>query len=153
MQTFLPYPDFRASARVLDYKRLNKQHVEAFQIINILESKQKNPNQKLAWSNHPAVLMWKDNIDALKMYADCIKQEILNRGYKSEKIPFYGVCAAKLPEWFGLTCLHKSHRSNLARKDPKYYKFRDFGIVGYYWPSGGKSENVQKISKLWENFE
>ena len=29
MQTFLPYEDFRASARVLDRQRLGKQRVEA----------------------------------------------------------------------------------------------------------------------------
>jgi len=29
MQTFLPYADFKLSTRVLDYKRLGKQRVEA----------------------------------------------------------------------------------------------------------------------------
>ena len=33
MQTFLPYPDFIASARVLDSKRLGKQRVEALQVL------------------------------------------------------------------------------------------------------------------------
>ena len=33
MQTFLPYPDFARSARVLDRKRLGKQRVETLQVL------------------------------------------------------------------------------------------------------------------------
>ncbi|MDQ1681515.1 MAG: hypothetical protein QOH99_56, partial [Frankiaceae bacterium] len=33
MQTFLPYADFGASARVLDDRRLGKQRVETLQIL------------------------------------------------------------------------------------------------------------------------
>jgi Pyrimidine dimer DNA glycosylase len=36
MQTFLPYPDFVACARVLDSRRLGKQRVEALQILRAL---------------------------------------------------------------------------------------------------------------------
>jgi hypothetical protein len=36
MQTFLPYPDFRKSAEVLDRQRLGKQRVEGLQLINSL---------------------------------------------------------------------------------------------------------------------
>lgn len=35
MQTFLCYPDFNKSAQVLDYRRLGKQRVEAWQILQI----------------------------------------------------------------------------------------------------------------------
>jgi len=34
MQTFLPYPDFLQSLQSLDNKRLGKQRVETFQILN-----------------------------------------------------------------------------------------------------------------------
>jgi hypothetical protein len=40
MQTFLPLPDFIESAKVLDYKRLGKQRVEAWQILKAIL----NPN-------------------------------------------------------------------------------------------------------------
>ena len=33
MQTFLPYPDFKKSLQTLDYRRLGKQRIEAYQII------------------------------------------------------------------------------------------------------------------------
>jgi len=38
MQTFLPYPDFKKSLQTLDYRRLGKQRVEAYQIIRILKA-------------------------------------------------------------------------------------------------------------------
>src|SRR4030042_2517495 len=38
MQTFLPYPDFKKSLQALDYRRLGKQRVEAYQIIRILKA-------------------------------------------------------------------------------------------------------------------
>ncbi len=41
MQTFLPYTDFKQSARCLDYKRLGKQRLEARTILNILEGRGK----------------------------------------------------------------------------------------------------------------
>ena len=49
MQTFLPYRSFSFSAGILDSRRLNKQIVEAYQIIT-----GRVPNK-----NHPACLMWK----------------------------------------------------------------------------------------------
>ena len=36
MQTFLPYPDFAASAAALDTRRLGKQRVEALQVLRAL---------------------------------------------------------------------------------------------------------------------
>ena len=36
MQTFLPHSSFKDTFKVLDYKRLGKQRVEAHQILNIL---------------------------------------------------------------------------------------------------------------------
>ena len=49
MQTFLPYEDFRASARVLDRQRLGKQRVEAKQILQALE----RPGEPSGWEGIP----------------------------------------------------------------------------------------------------
>jgi len=38
VNTFLPYQNFRKIAKILDWKRLGKQRVEAKQIINILDN-------------------------------------------------------------------------------------------------------------------
>ena len=41
MQTFLPYSNYPASARVLDNKRLGKQRVEVLQILKALAGESK----------------------------------------------------------------------------------------------------------------
>jgi hypothetical protein len=64
MQTFLPYANVKKSVKCLDSKRLGKQRVEAFQILNILLNRTKTSG----WRNHPAVKMWKGHENALKVY-------------------------------------------------------------------------------------
>jgi IS30 family transposase len=59
IQTFLPYPDFRASALVLDCRRLGKQRVEALQVLRGLVV------PGYGWRRHPAVLMWAGYEEAL----------------------------------------------------------------------------------------
>ena len=76
MQTFLPYADFVKTAKCLDYRRLGKQRVEAFQILNILEGK----TTKAGWKHHPAVLMWEGYENALKKYFNDISSEWKSRG-------------------------------------------------------------------------
>jgi hypothetical protein len=49
VQTFLPYPDFAASAAVLDTKRLGKQRVETVQVLRGLTL------PTYGWRHHPAV--------------------------------------------------------------------------------------------------
>jgi hypothetical protein len=55
MQTFLPSANATIAASMLDSKRLNKQILECYQILNVLSGKSKGGG----WRNHPAVLMWK----------------------------------------------------------------------------------------------
>jgi hypothetical protein len=76
MQTFLPYPDFEATARVLDWRRLGKQRVECMQILNALHGTSKG------WVNHPAVRMWRGYEDALETYQSFMIEEWVRRGEK-----------------------------------------------------------------------
>lgn len=62
MQTFLPYPDFAATARVLDQRRLGKQRVEALQLQRALTV----PGH--GWRHHPAARMWAGHEEALVRY-------------------------------------------------------------------------------------
>ena len=62
VQTFLPHPDFEASARALDQKRLGKQRVETIQVVRALTV------ADYGWANHPAALMWKGHEEALGRY-------------------------------------------------------------------------------------
>jgi len=134
MQTFLPYADFTEVARVLDYRRLGKQRVEAYQIVRVLDGTQ----QSNAWRNHPAVLMWRDNLDALKMYGTEICLEWIRRGYNDNLIShFQHKPAPDMPAWLGDERIHISHQANLVRKLPEYYRIH-FPTVDetlpYHWP-------------------
>ncbi len=59
MQTFLPEADFQDTAEHLDRKRLIKQSVENLQILKSLAGMYSSG----AWSNHPAVKMWRGHED------------------------------------------------------------------------------------------
>jgi len=63
MQTFLPLANFQSSVRCLDWRRLNKQRVEARQILNANRTHN-------GWSNHPAVRMWRGHDECLKKYME-----------------------------------------------------------------------------------
>ena len=135
MQTFLPYPDFAASARVLDRARLGKQRVEAKQILLALTT------TGYGWQNHPVVAMWRGREVALARYGAAICSEWIARGYRDSLLPYFGAFArrrrTKLPQWMGDARVHASHRANLLRKDPEHYgKFgwREAPAEGYFWP-------------------
>jgi hypothetical protein len=125
MQTFLPYPDFQKSAKVLDRQRLGKQRVECLQLLNAIAGMSKG------WVNHPCTQMWKNHPEALVAYSLDICREWQLRGYKD-------TCYEKIrnlaedqgwdldqwwsnPDWLGNEKVHASHRSNLLRKLPEYY--------------------------------
>ena len=148
MQTFLPYPDFERSARVLDDKRLGKQRVECIQIVRALT------RQTYGWKNHPAVLMWRGHEEALGRYAfticavwtergrpdtcaTTITADLREAGVTSVR-PYPELEAAgALPPWLGDEDFHRAHRSSLLRKDPGHYRplFGDLpDDLEYVWP-------------------
>ena len=78
MQVFLPFFDFRLVALCLDNKRLNKQLVEAYQIIT----------KRLSYTHmrHPAVLLWEPYLGTLADYAAVLCEEYHNRFHKIHKV-------------------------------------------------------------------
>lgn len=58
MQTFLPYPDFAESLRILDFRRLGKQRLKAMQLLRAISAD--------GSSRHPAAAMWRGYTNALK---------------------------------------------------------------------------------------
>lgn len=130
MQTFLPYKDFYRTAKCLDYKRLGKQRVEAHQIIMTLTGRSNG------WIHHPIVKMWQGYEMALMVYFNIISHEWRNRGYK-HNMGFFGIYRdeVKYPHWLGREEFHRSHRSNLLRKDYEYYKqfFMERNDLPYIW--------------------
>lgn len=138
MQTFLPYPDFEQTARVLDWRRLGKQRAEALTILRCLRV----PNR---WVHHPAVRMWRGYEDALKAYLNACIDEWIRRGYRNnmEKMPHEP--DPEMPPWLGDPAFHRSHQSNLIRKDSAYYGPLFPGVpddLPYVWPTGDAQEAV-----------
>lgn len=111
MQTFLPYPDYASSAYVLDTKRLFKQAVEAFQIMQAMTQRRlvhqyqgQGPrggtkwlplpiedwhieNRRVGWGNHPATRMWVGAGYELSKYQDAICAELRERGRTDSNLP------------------------------------------------------------------
>ena len=150
MQTFVPYPDFAQIARVLDRKRLGSQRVEAMQLFNALTV----PGH--GWRHHPAAKMWRGYEEAIVRYTLTMCEEWTGRGYgdsvaatitknAAERVGLDRVRsqpqlarARQLPPWLGDPDVHRSHQSNLIRKDPEYYGpiFGDVpNDLEYVWPA------------------
>jgi hypothetical protein len=139
VQTFLPLPNPKDTAKILDRNRLGKQRVECVQIARTLF------NISEGWKTHPAVKMWKGYESYLvKVYFYEIMNEWIERGYKNEKceehynvfLNIIGNSTIVEPNWIN-DDFCKSHQSNLVRKKPEYYRkfFPDVpDNLKYVWP-------------------
>jgi hypothetical protein len=152
MQTFLPYPDFKKSLESLDNKRLGKQRVETFQILNaILGRPKKDGTPYKGWLNHPCSIMWKDYTESLKLYFNLSLSVWIDRGFTNTMQPeILTTHIVKYPHWLGFEKFHSSHRANLLRKDLNYYS--DHGWVEnpedpYVWLDKDGKWYQQKISE------
>lgn len=161
MQTFITVAtrDYREIAKTLDNKRLNKQALEAWQILMTLtELDPKGDYRKpRGWVNHPAVRMWRGHENALYMYLLDMVDEWKSRGFKStiaEKAQSTMQVAwenhlvghdANPPAWFtkkNLDVITSTHRQALLVKDYSWYSQfhwpEDTGIepkeYEYVWP-------------------
>ncbi|MFF7262965.1 MSMEG_6728 family protein [Streptomyces sp. NPDC008159] len=154
MQTFLPYPDFRASALTLDRRRLGKQRVEALQVLRGLVV------PGYGWRHHPAVRMWAGYEEALVRYGLDVCAVWREQGHQdscaatlvADLLAFRPGTrvrpqaalreAAELPPWLGDDRFHRSHRSALLRKDPTTYAplFPDVPPdLPYIWPPSDRT--------------
>ena len=152
MQTFLTSEYWRASAATLDDKRLNKQILEAGQILVRLVPEiyfkifpeGKGPSK--AWGNHPAVKMWEGSAYWLACYLDIHCEEWAKRTGKRHVLydrvkGVYDELREKqysYPEWSRREDFIKSHQSNLLRKDFEFYSKFGWDVpanLEYVWPS------------------
>jgi hypothetical protein len=105
VQTFLTQRNFNQSLQQLDYRRLGKQRVEAFQLwlmnnklaptgnfvkwLNGYVSRTGKENlltSGTGWQNHPAAVMWRGFEDLLGVYLNtCMARARLQQ--------HYGICA------------------------------------------------------------
>lgn len=140
MQTFLPFPSFEDTARSLDYRRLGKQRVETWQLLRAINGETKG------WVNHPAAVMWRGRTGMLATYGAVMCKEWISRGYKDTmlerfkdylKQPDLSISEFMEPLWMGDYAFHRSHQSNLIRKDPCFYGPLFPGVpddLEYLWP-------------------
>ncbi|RCG22945.1 cytoplasmic protein [Streptomyces diacarni] len=155
MQTFLPYPEFAASAAVLDMRRLGKQRVETLQVLRGLTV------PGYGWRNHPAVRMWAGYEEALVRYglemchvwtdsgradtcAGTMMQDFAALEDFADPPRVYPELAAadELPNWLGDPAFHRSHQSALVTKDPAFYgsHFSDVPEgLPYVWPASDRT--------------
>lgn len=164
MQIFSPYSDFTQIADCLDAKRLNKQKVEIYQILNCLSiGPFQKPNgdkwislsveqyqpfdsfhRKTPWYNHPAVKLAKNYEMFFIEYGLTIANKCLEKGWKDTLIPKISSFKEifknndKVPFYWGDEKYHLSHKSKLIFKNPEHYR-PIFGFdlpsdLEYYWP-------------------
>lgn len=160
MQTFLPFPSFDESARVLDQARLGKQRVETLQVLRALVV------PTYGWQNHPVTAMWRGYVPGLTAYGLATVRAWTDRGYadtvgpqlvefapevvgrSQEELAAQGL----LPPWLGDPALHESHRSRLIAKDPGFYRPLFPGTpedLDYVWPGGQAPHEPPSEHGLW----
>jgi hypothetical protein len=157
MQTFLPYPDFAATAKVLDKRRLGKQRVETIQVLRALTV------AGYGWRHHPAAAMWAGYEEALVRYgidicavwcelgnADTCATTLTTdlargTGLSAPRGQAELASADELPPWLGDQAFHRSHQSALLRKDPAHYRpvFPDVpDDLPYVWPASDRPRRL-----------
>jgi len=109
VQTFLPYPDFAASAAVLDVRRLGKQRVETLQVLRAMRV------PGYGWRHHPVAKMWAGYDEALVRYglemcaawtaggrADTVAETLVAELGRVARTQPELAAAGELPPWLAL---------------------------------------------------
>jgi hypothetical protein len=102
--------------------------------------------QPKGWRNHPAVLGWAGFESALLAYQRATCDEWRGRGFADTCLASTeGLFAASglpvivgRPAWTTDPAVHRSHQSNLLRKDPVFYGPLFPGVpadLDYVWPN------------------
>jgi len=166
MQTFLPSRIFNISAEMLDNKRLNKQILEGYQILNVLS----NDDPHAGWRNHPAVKMWRKSEHFLYSYVLAMVAEANKRGIKTDKNmenlknlrnKMKKVWGTSSPEWYHNEIIMRkittTHRANLFTKDSDFYQSFSYAVdhndnqpccdkCKYYWPTHVQPLGLMRVA-------
>jgi hypothetical protein len=150
VNTFIVSDDYESTAKILDYKRLGKQRVEAMQLINVLEN-----SELTGWKNHPATKQWRGHVNELKKYTNEMIKEWIRRGYKNT-MKLYDVDESTCKPWF-ITWkpMQYSHMASLIRKNKEYYKpyfYKKYPIVyefyTYLWVGDWTKDDIQNAKSI-----
>jgi len=149
MQTFLPYPNFAASAAALDDSRLgNQAYRECKSLVNG------------GWKNHPASKMWRGYEYALCAYAlACLYELRDNRGrHYQHHIDWFMERQASfpdtgLPPWLGDFDFHMIHRAILLGKAWEKLVTACGSDFRAHAMCGGRSEPASNVEKkAWKQW-
>jgi hypothetical protein len=132
---------------VLDRARLGKQRVETLQVLRALTV------PDYGWRNHPAAHMWRGHVPALTKYglvvadawiaggrSDTVRPQVLAFAPEVDALDQHEL---DLPSWLGDPAFHRSHQSNLLRKDLEHYGplFPDVPPdLPYVWPKPSEGQ-------------
>lgn len=138
----------------MDNPRLGKQRVETLQVMQVLlRLRWDNAASVIrafvpkGWRTHPVVLMWQGYEVSLATYQEAVCAEWTGRGFadtcRDKTRGLISVARSQghestgTPPWLGDAALHRSHQSNLIRKDPQIYVPLFPGVpddLPYVWP-------------------
>eukprot|EP01080_Neovahlkampfia_damariscottae_P001350 gene1350-11432_t len=97
---------------------------------------------KPSWSNHPVTTLWKDHVEALKLYYNCIVEEWIERKYNNNlELEFIDETTLDIPPFLNNEEFMIVQRRNMIRKNQEFYS-KIFGDLeekdGYMWYKDGK---------------
>lgn len=146
MNTWLPYPDYLESARVLDPATLVDQPNQVLAILDVIHESDTSiyrgaPDQVVnMWRDHEAQLCEY----GLTMVEQCLQgpSEFTNLARVKENLEWHLDCATSgeysmdKPKWFGDLDFHDSHKAALLRTMPEFYrdKFDVDRTLPLIWP-------------------
>lgn len=144
MQTFIVDYSLEENAKALDNKRLFKQLLEGYQILNSIVG------DGTGWQNHPARLMWANNPISLFRYIKSIWVECQSRGIAKDSLLFqksqdlisdYQIHhegkIEVFPNWWGKLNIINSHKSRLICK----------GLIDAYCAAIKKHLKIKSMDK------
>lgn len=134
MQVFVPYKEPFLTAACLDPKRLNKQILDFYQILDALDGFSD------AWKNHPVVKMYKPHRTWLIYYASCLALYRNSKKTGEDASRFlsqaksYSFKANLIRPAFLTDEFCGQHKRRLYTKNPSYYvNFSEFGKSDENW--------------------
>ena len=157
-QTFLPYPNFKKTARVLDNKRLNSTINEGYEAYCYNLG---NPSNRPLRHPHGHCVnrLWKGYEHTLRRYLTTLKKEAISRGLKPMNTEWFISLEPehnKQPPWLGINIFHTLYKRHLLYKDPLYYtKYfkRQYPTLGYIAPSKENPTQYKVYSSQYDKEE
>lgn len=95
--------------------------------------------------------MWRGYEMALTLYYNKCVCEWVRRGYNNTMRLKCLWDDVVMPPWLGDKAFHRSHQSNLLRKDARYYRKYFHGVpanLPYIWPVTKESQHVAVRSRV-----